>query len=233
MPLSAIASGIGTGLSFRAAKRQMQFQERMDNTRYQRATRDMRAAGLNPAMMYSKGGGPGNAPQGAMAKPDIRTEGLSAVKLKQELTNMRAAAKRDEAAADQSSSASDLNRQAQARTAIEASRGAQLILNDQEVNRRLSAEADTAEYMRHSAQTTAFEADVKREFYHDYPEAVIVKDLAQSAEQTVRALNEIRELVTVRRKPKKVKPLKPRGYIDRTFDKTGQTGQRSREFFYE
>ncbi len=92
MPLPAAATALGPavigGISSliggaesdkrarREAKKQRAFQERMRNTQWQAAVSDMTAAGINPAIAYSKG--PAAAPGGAMApQKDIVSPAVS------------------------------------------------------------------------------------------------------------------------------------------------------------
>lgn len=73
----ALSSLIAGGLNYvgareanrankKMAREQMQFQEHMSNTSYQRAVADLEAAGLNPMLAYMNGGA--SSPQGSSAQ---------------------------------------------------------------------------------------------------------------------------------------------------------------------
>ncbi len=104
MPLPWIGAGIAAGGSVlgqylaneaqkKLSREQMLFQERMSSTAWRRGVRDMKLAGINPALAYMKGGA--SSPGGQMAQvkdvigPAV-SSAMGAMRLKQEIKNMKA-----------------------------------------------------------------------------------------------------------------------------------------------
>ena len=114
-------------MQMQLAREQMRFQERMSNTQYQRATKDLEAAGLNRILALGK---PASSPAGAMAQ--LNDPGVTAInsalavrRQTQELRNLRAQERltdrqaiREKATAEQIQSQSGLQ-QAQTQEAVE------------------------------------------------------------------------------------------------------------------
>jgi hypothetical protein len=67
--ISAAGGLASTALGMWGAHRQMQFQERMSSTAYQRQVEDMRKAGINPMLAIGKAGG-ASTPSGASFTPE-------------------------------------------------------------------------------------------------------------------------------------------------------------------
>lgn len=101
--IAAALAAAGAGLSFwgqerantanaKIAKEQMDFQEKMSGSSYQRATEDMRRAGLNPLLAYSQGGA--SSPGGASAT--MQNSANSALAAAQQIQSVQMTAKQME-----------------------------------------------------------------------------------------------------------------------------------------
>lgn len=90
--------------SARLAREQMDFQERMSSTAYQRARADMEAAGINPLVAFSSGTAGASTPVGSSAKQESTTaagvsSALQAARLKADIENIKSQTQFNEAAA--------------------------------------------------------------------------------------------------------------------------------------
>lgn len=150
-----ISSLVSPGISFlgqqqankanvAASDRQMEFQRDMSNTAYQRAVKDMEAAGLNPMLAYSQGGA--STPSGAMATQSSPVaSAIEAKSVQANIDQLRAATRKLDTDRITSMSQQDLNNALQEKAAREADLAAASAENARVNNRLLKADVPAAE----------------------------------------------------------------------------------------
>lgn len=168
---------------------QMQFQERMSNTAYQRAMTDMKEAGLNPMLAYMNGGA--SSPSGASASTNpVHTEDFisktvgSALAFKQQ----RDAFEKDQGVKDSQISLNNAAEKAQKANAEKATADAKTAsLTAQSLATQLPAQAKKAAY-----DAEKYESDKKFLQYDQY---------ASRALQATGALSNVSDIFKLFKKP--------------------------------
>jgi len=110
-----LAAGVAGGASWfgqssanrasaKESQKQMDFQERMSSTAYQRAKADMEAAGINPLIAFSSGASGASTPAGSSARQESTTaagvsSALQAARLRADLENIKSQTELNQAAA--------------------------------------------------------------------------------------------------------------------------------------
>jgi len=129
--LGGVAGGLGSFFgqqqanqaNAEMARQQMEFQERMSGTSYQRAVTDMIAAGLNPMLAYSQGGASTPSGQTAVAQSALGAAANSATQAANAIADINLKATQ----ASTNASQEDLNRANQNLALVEsANKSAQL-----------------------------------------------------------------------------------------------------------
>ena len=96
--LFSLGSGIATNVATaREAQKQRDWQERMQNTAWQRQARDLQKAGLNRILGYAKGSQPSTPSGAALQMKDPMPNAIAARRLYQEIKNLKAQEKKTHA----------------------------------------------------------------------------------------------------------------------------------------
>ena len=107
-PIASVASGVAgflgqqdTNAANQAnAQAQMDFQERMSNSAYQRQVKDMESAGLNPMLAYVKGGGESSPPGSMATYQNPAAAGVSSALSSAQISQTQASTKQTSAQTD-------------------------------------------------------------------------------------------------------------------------------------
>lgn len=158
----------------RIAREQMAFQERMRNTEYQAATKDMLAAGLNPMLAYSQGGA--SVPSGASTTVQpVATNSARAIEQSMALAQTAATIKATDAQARKTTAEANLTEQTTLLTADKVKWEA--------INTELSAQLISEQINNARKQGLLTEAQEKQ-----------IRDMLPQAIQGQRLQNKLNEL---------------------------------------
>lgn len=156
-----------------AANLQMDFQREMSNTAWQRAVKDMRAAGINPILAYQQGGA--STPGGAM--PNLYDTVTPAIQTGLQAYTSASQVDKQTAEIDRISQEIENMKAGEKLTKEQTKQVAQLIAKLEEETQKVVAEKNLTRSKDYAQQLDNIRNSIATKFFQDNPHELIMREI--------------------------------------------------------